>query len=78
MTEQQRETRPPTTAEVHAARALGRPNPWEEIEVETTPAGVRLAGRILPMRESRKPKNMNTADWYAQRVRGGDDGPDAA
>lgn len=77
MVAQQRKTRPPTTAEVHAARALGRPDPWEEIEVETTPAGVRLAGRILPMRESRKPKNMDTATWYAMRIRG-DDGPDAA
>jgi len=78
MVEQQRETRLPTTAEVHAARALGRPDPWEEIEVEATPAGVRLAGRIQPVRESRKPKSMNAADWYAQRVRGGDEGPDAA
>ena len=80
MTEQQRRTRRPTTAEVHVARALGRPDPWAEVEVETTPAAVRLAARIQPVRESAKPKGTSTSTWYAQRLRGAGegDGPGAA
>ncbi|MGW2620348.1 hypothetical protein [Streptomyces sp. NPDC001500] len=78
MTEQQRKTRPPTSAEVLVARALGQPDPWAEIELETTPSAVRLAGRIQPVPESAKPPGMSTADWYARRAGDEEDGPDAA
>lgn len=63
-------TRRPTAAERHAARALGRPEP-DEVEVDVTPAASLLAARLAAPRKSAKPKNVQTADWYASRARAG-------
>lgn len=68
MVEQQRETRPPTPAERHAARALGRPDP-EEIARDVTPTAELHAARLTAPRKSAKPKGVDTATWYGQRVR---------
>jgi hypothetical protein len=69
--------RRPTTAERHAARALGQPDP-DEVEVDVTPVATLHAARVMAPRKSPKPAGMPTADYYAQRALGGDDGPDAA
>ena len=76
MTEKQRKTRPPTTAELHAARAHGQPDP-EEVQVDATPVAVLHAARVTALRKSAKPAGMQTAEWFARRTRG-EDGPDAA
>lgn len=68
MTEQQRKTRPPTTAEVHAARVLGQPEPVE-VELDVTPTAKLHAARLAAPRESEKPAGMSTSDWYGQRLR---------
>ncbi|KAB1149235.1 hypothetical protein F7R91_05610 [Streptomyces luteolifulvus] len=63
-------TRPPTSAERHAARALGRPEP-DEVEVDVTPSAAQHAARLAEVPQSAKPKNVQTFDWYARRSLGG-------
>jgi hypothetical protein len=74
--ERKTRTRRPTPAEIHAARALGQPEP-EEIVEDVTPTADLIAERMTAPRKSAKPKGMQTAEWFAIRARGGD-GPDAA
>ena len=66
--ERKTETRKPTPAERHAARALGLVEPVEIVE-DVTPTAERHAARLSDPRKSAKPKGVDTADWYAQRVR---------
>jgi len=68
MTEQQRKTRPPTPAEIHAARALGLVEPVEIVD-DVTPTADLHAARLSAPRKSAKPAGMQTADYYGQRVR---------
>jgi hypothetical protein len=75
--ERKTRTRRPTSAEIHAARALGQPEP-EEVTEDVTPTAVLIAERLAEPRKSLKPKGMQTAEWFAIRARGGDDGPEAA
>lgn len=75
--ERKTRTRRASAAERLAARALGQPDPEEVVE-DVTPTADLIAERLTAPRKSAKPKGMQTADWYALRARGGDDGPDAA
>lgn len=67
VTKQQKATRKPTAAEVHAARLRGDADPWADVAVDTTPAAVRLAARVQPVPKSEKPAAMSTAEWYGAR-----------
>jgi hypothetical protein len=69
-------TRKATSAERHAARALGLVEP-AEVEDDITPTGELHAARVTAPRTSTKPAGMATSEWYARRARGGD-GPSAA
>ncbi|MFC4500662.1 MULTISPECIES: hypothetical protein [Streptomyces] len=60
-------TRRPTSAEIHAARFLGQPDP-EAIEVDLTPSAALHAARMVAPRKSAKPAGMQTAEWYARRA----------
>ncbi|MGX9887349.1 hypothetical protein [Streptomyces sp. NPDC002276] len=70
-------TRKATSAERHAARIHGEPEPTQ-IDVEERSAAELHIARLGERRESAKPADVDTASWYAWRVQGGDDGPDAA
>jgi hypothetical protein len=74
--ERQTKTRPATSAERHAARALGQPD-LVEVEEDVTPSAEIHAARVAAPRKSAKPPGMQTAEWFARRARG-EDGPDAA
>lgn len=62
-------TRPPTPAERHAARALGRAEPTEVTE-DVTPTAALHAARLTGPAKSPKPSGMQTAAWYASRATG--------
>lgn len=75
--ERKTRTRRTSSAERLAARVLGQPE-VEEVVEDVTPSAALIAERLTAPRKSAKPKGMQTADWYALRARGGEDGPDAA
>ncbi|MHC3471220.1 hypothetical protein ACYF6T_21335 [Streptomyces sp. 7R007] len=70
--ERKTRTRKATSAERHAARALGQPDP-EEIEVNTTPTAELHAARLTEPKQSAKPAGMATAEWYGRSSQDGDD-----
>ncbi|WP_328449886.1 hypothetical protein OG780_19385 [Streptomyces sp. NBC_00386] len=70
--ERKTKTRPATSAERHAARALGK-GELTEVTEDVTPTAVLHAERVVPLAKSSKPAGMSTAEWYARRDTGGPD-----
>ncbi|MFJ9376823.1 hypothetical protein [Streptomyces sp. NPDC101455] len=64
----ERKTRKPTSAELHAARAMGCEVP-EEVEVETRSSAELHAARVTAPRKTAVPAGMQTSEYIAQRLR---------
>ncbi|MFF2511674.1 hypothetical protein [Streptomyces sp. NPDC058086] len=67
--ERKTKARRPTSAERHAARALGVEEPTEVVE-DVTPTAALHAERLAAPAKSPKPAGMQTAEYYARRATG--------